>query len=174
MSLRYGIGKYFRNPCDDPYWLSRSETCAAAQLPKLQHADFRSTDRLRDEIGDGKTVFAPKAKSSGKKRKAKGSQKPRKRQRVYSNSDSGSSADEDYDDEETSDKSESADDTGDPLTEEQISSKISEIKDNKKKARQERAEVEGKIKTLDLEIKALQVRLSVTGCPRSENQTLTL
>ena len=113
-------------------------------------------------------MFAPKAKSSGKKRKAKGSQKPRKRQRIDSDSDSDSSADDDYDDEETSDEPDSADDTRDPLTEEQISNKISEIKANKKKARQERAEVEGKIKTLDPEIKALQVCLSATECPTSE------
>ena len=115
-------------------------------------------DKLKDELNEGKTVSAPKAKVSGKKRKMSGAQNSRKKPRIEADSDYDNSVDEDCD-EETSDDVTSDDETGESLTEDQISSKISEIRGNKKKARQEKAELEGKIKALDAEIRALQVRV---------------
>lgn len=113
-------------------------------------------DALRNELGLGNTVFAPKA-NSGKKRKAENSRQPVKKRRVQSDSDNDDSEDEDFRDDESSNASESTSGIGEPLTEETITHKISEFKANKKKARQERTELDKKIKALAIEIKNKQV-----------------
>ncbi|KAL8700510.1 MAG: hypothetical protein Q9201_005409 [Fulgogasparrea decipioides] len=113
-------------------------------------------DKLKDELEEGKTVYAPKLGSSGKKRKARGTDRPRKKRRAGSDSDNDESEDGDYQDEETDDEAESTNENEEPLTEDQVSAKISEIKANKKKARQEKAELDSKIKTLASEIKTSQ------------------
>lgn len=117
-------------------------------------------DALRNELVNGKTVFAPKAKVSGKKRKAKTSRRPLKKRRAQSDSDSADDdlEDEDFGHDESSDGSESTEEIGEPLTEEIVSHKISEFKANKKRARQERSELDNKIKALGIEIKTKQVR----------------
>jgi len=117
-------------------------------------------DALRNELGNGKTVFAPKAKASGKKRKAKTSRQSMKKRRAQSDSDSvdDDSENEDFGDDESSDGSESTEGIGEPLTEETVSHKILELKANKKRARQERSELDNKIKALGIEIKTKQVR----------------
>ena len=119
-------------------------------------------DGLKEELEEGKTVFAPTAKSSGRKRKAKGSRKLQKKRRITSDSENDESEDEDYDDEETNDESESTDETTQPLTEEQLSTRIAELKANRKKARHERTALEDKIKALGMEIKTSQVRVLET------------
>lgn len=114
-------------------------------------------DSLRNELGNGKTVFAPEAKSS-KKRKAKTSRQSAKKRRAQSNSDIDDSEDEDFGDDESSDGSEVAEGIRDPLTEETISQKISEFKANKKKARQEKSQLDSTIKALAVIITTKQVR----------------
>lgn len=119
-------------------------------------------DKLKNELDDGKTVYAPTLAPSGKKRKATGTDKPRKKRRAEKDSDDDESIHEsegrDYEDDEINDEAEPTDEDKDPLTEEQVDTKIAEIKANKKKARQEKAELDGKIKALATEIKNSQVR----------------
>lgn len=119
-------------------------------------------DKLKDELEEGKTVFAPTSGSSSKKRKARGTDNSRKKRRAVSHDDSDDNSiereDGDYEDEDSESEAELSEENQDPLTEEQISSKILEIKTNKKKARQEKAEIAGKVETLVAEIKASKVR----------------
>lgn len=114
-------------------------------------------DSLKNELGNGKTVFAPLAKTSGK-RKAKTSRQSAKKRRAQSDSDIDDSKDEDFGDDESSDGSEAAERIRDPLTEETISQKISELKANKKKARQEKSQLDSTIKALGVRIATKQVR----------------
>lgn len=113
---------------------------------------------LNEELDDGKTVFASKANSAGIKRKASGSQKPRKKLRADSNRDDNDhSADQDIDDQGASDESNSSDEHVELLTQGAISQKLAEIRANKKKARQEKARLESKIKDLNSEMTTLEV-----------------
>lgn len=120
-------------------------------------------DALRNELGIGNTVFAPKA-NSGRKRKAETSRQPVKKRRVQSDSNNDDSEDEDFRDGESSNGSESTEGIGEPLTEETISHKISEFKANKKKARQGRSEFDKEIKALGIGIKTKQVRCEGLQC----------
>lgn len=140
-------------------------------------------ETLKDDLENGKTVYAPLPKQlSAKKRKGDSSSagKPRKRQRRSSGSDSdGDEGDSDYAD-DASDASRGHGDEdvpeqerGDPLTEEQIESKISELKATRKAGRRQRLELEEKIKALraemadienaDQEIEAEMSRMCISG-----------
>jgi len=105
---------------------------------------------LREKLDSGSTVYPPK---TGDKRKRKGSKGSRKKQKR-------SSDDEDEDDEyneESADEEDEEDDdaTGDegsPLTEEQITAKVNELRGTKKEARRQRTELEDKMKSIRSEI----------------------
>lgn len=117
---------------------------------------------LKEEFEDGTTVFAPASKPIGRKRKAtKGSQKPRKRRRARSSSDSDSEDDENYADESSAGSISGeggSDSSKEPLTEDQINTRLSNLKSTKKAARKHRSEIEDKMKTLNEEIEDTQVR----------------
>ncbi|KAI4255106.1 MAG: hypothetical protein LQ352_002735 [Teloschistes flavicans] len=133
---------------------------ASAEIMNDADDQLEVWDKLKDELEEGKTVFAPTSGSSSKKRKAGGTNGPRKKRRAASFTDDDDDLDEteddDYEEEDSDAEAEPSDENKDLLTEEQISSKIIELKTNKRKARQEKAEIEGKVKTLVAEIKASQ------------------
>ncbi|KAL8795726.1 MAG: hypothetical protein Q9195_001777 [Heterodermia aff. obscurata] len=100
---------------------------------------------LEGKLEDGKTVYKPKA--STKKRKSGGISKPRKRLRKDS-SDSDDSDDSEFKDTDSEDDDESVPDASqdhEPLTEEQISQKLQELKATKKEARTQKIEVLAKM-----------------------------
>ena len=109
---------------------------------------------LEGELEDGKTVYKPKA--GAKKRKSGGINKPRKRLRKDS-SDSEDSGDsefkdtdsEDDDGESIADPSENQE----PLTDEQISTKLQELKSTKKEARNQKNEVLAKMESVRKDIR---------------------
>lgn len=140
-------------------------------------------ETLKDDVESGKTVYAPLPKlPSAKKRKsnAGSSGKPRKKQRRSSGSDTdGDKGDSDHADDasDASREHEKEDfpeqERGDPLTEEQVESRISELKGTKKDGRRQRLQLEEKIKALraemaeienaDQEIEAEMSRMCISG-----------
>lgn len=113
---------------------------------------------LSSQLDDGKTVFAPKPKAAAKKRKSGGDSKSRKRRRTGS-SDTEDTDDSDFensdsDDSDNSDDELNVDDTQrGPLTEEQISTKLRELKSTKKEARTQKNEVLSKMDDVRKNIK---------------------
>lgn len=117
--------------------------------------DIEVWDGLRDSLEDGKTVLAPRNKPSSKKRKGRSAKKPRKRQRRDATSD------EEFIDDENSDESASepdseeeleSDEPREPLSEDQVNAKISELRSMKKEARRQRLEITNKVTEIEDEI----------------------
>ncbi|CAF9943183.1 MAG: hypothetical protein ALECFALPRED_010769, partial [Alectoria fallacina] len=113
-------------------------------------------DGLKERLEGGKTVFPPKSKAAGRKRKGNSSDKARKKQRKTKSSDDESDDVEDSDLSGNSDEDEkgSEDDSGsqEPLTEEQIVAKLQELRATKKEARSQRSEITERINQIRREI----------------------
>lgn len=114
-------------------------------------------DGLKEKLEDGKTVFPPKSKSAGRKRKGNSNDKARKKQRR------SKSSDDESDDVENSDLNDSSDEGGQgsedgsetqeqPLTEEQIVAKLQELRSTKKEARAQRGEITERINQMRKDI----------------------
>lgn len=113
-------------------------------------------EALREKLDSGGTVYAPK---QDKKRKHGGSKCSRKKQKRASDDEDEGDDDEFSDEdsaEEEDDDDNATEDEGSPLTEEQISSKINELRGTKKEARRQRTELDDKIKAIRSEIAAAQ------------------
>ena len=157
------------------------EDYAEAMDEAEEQLEFWET--LKDDLESGCTVYAPLPKlPSAKKRKSNPgiSGNPRKKQRRSNGSDSdGENGDSDFaDDLSDGSRGHENDDLGeqergDPLTEEQIESKVSELKTTKKEGRRQRLHLEEKIKALrvemaeienaDQEIEAEMSRMCISG-----------
>lgn len=110
-------------------------------------------DKLRDDIEDGKTVYAP-TKGSKKRKKSQKSTKQRKKRTAERASDD----DDDFIDDDSSSQEDEQEDTasqGEPLTMEIINAKIEELKATKKEARLQRRELDAQILNLQEELKSL-------------------
>lgn len=118
-------------------------------------------EKLEEEMENGKTVYAPEPKASARKRKSGTKSNSRKRQRLDS-SDVEASDDSDFEesDSDDSDKDDSqADDSRnrEPLTEEQISTKLQELKTTKKGARTQKTEVGIKMDSVRKNLKEVKL-----------------
>jgi chromosome segregation ATPase len=106
----------------------------------MDHCDdeIERWEALEEKLGDGKTVYAPVAKT-------------RKRKRSSSSTDS---EDEDKDkDSDNSDNESQSSDRGPPLTADDIETKIQQLKDQKKEARRGRSEIEAEVKKLKTKVR---------------------
>lgn len=110
-------------------------------------------DGLKEELENGKPVFAPK--KATKKRKAIERHKRTKRRRlaISSESEDNDSSTSEENEDETIQRSSSQSER-EELNEEQISAKISDIRANKKNARQQKNNIEAKIDELKRNIKS--------------------
>lgn len=110
-------------------------------------------ETLKSSIEDGKTCFAPRARGSKKKRKSTVNHKGRKKQRRSREDDS---FDEDSEDSEVSNEDEQDssenEESREPLTEEQVNSKLVELRETKKEARSQKGELTDKMAVLKREI----------------------
>ena len=114
-------------------------------------------DELKERFEDGETVFPPKSKSAGRKRKGSSNEKARKKQRKTKKSDdeSDNARDSDFSDSSDEDRKGSDEDESegqDPLTEGQIVAKLQELRATKKEARAQRGEITEQITQLRQEI----------------------
>ena len=107
---------------------------------------------LKEKLGEGKVVFPPEPSSGeSKKRKASTSPKPRsKKQRLDSDdgeyvNDQAETSDESDDGGEDSKEAEEDQQKSQPLTENDINSKLAEFKGNKKSARESKQQIVEKI-----------------------------
>jgi GTPase Era involved in 16S rRNA processing len=110
-------------------------------------------EALKDDIEDGKTVFAPRENSNSKKRKRSSSNEKsgRRKKARTPNSDAESDyVDSDQDsndsDKEADDEEDQAEESRVPLTKDEITEKISELKTTKKESRRQKQDVETQIK----------------------------
>jgi len=116
-------------------------------------------DNLRNDFDDGKTVFAPTDALKKRKRSMKLSSKSRKKAKtsraISDDEDDDFIDDEDEDDHNSDAESISDNDSekGDPLTMIAIEAKLAQLKEDKKRARQEKSEIDNKIKKLNQELK---------------------
>ena len=107
-------------------------------------------DGLKEKLEDGKTVFPPKSKPAGRKRKGIRNDKARKKQRRSKSSDDESNDVENSDLNDSSDEGGKGSEDGSesheqPLTEEQIVAKLQELRSTKKEARAQRGEITERI-----------------------------
>ena len=112
-------------------------------------------DLLKDDLEAGKTVFAPVPKPSKKRKRGLGSSKQRKKQRRSSDDSSEDDEHSAYEEDASSTEDEPDDDTrqrGDPLNEEMIVAKITELRTTKRNARRQRTEIEEKMTAVRAEI----------------------
>lgn len=117
-------------------------------------------EKLKSELEDGNEVFAPSAAARKRKRSAEPSKsrKKSKRSRVNSDDEDDFIDDDDEEEEDANDwdvesNSDIESETGDPLTMDLIEGKLAQLKDDKKRARQEKIEIDNKIKKLNQELK---------------------
>lgn len=116
-------------------------------------------DALREKLEDGESVYPPKPERS-KKRKATSKEKPRKKQRRTRTSDDEDSEDSDFEDKLDEDKdddgasnpSEDESQENEPLTEEQITTKLHGLKATRKDARTQKLEITDKISAMRKEM----------------------
>ncbi|MCJ1400989.1 hypothetical protein MMC11_004200 [Xylographa trunciseda] len=112
-------------------------------------------EELEVKIKDGNTVYPP---THDKKRKKSGSEGPRKKARRSSDDDDDDDfiddAEEDVEPDEEVEEDEIASSPNPPLTEEQITSKITELRTTKKEGRRQRIELDQKMKAMRAEIAA--------------------
>ncbi|KAL9637881.1 MAG: hypothetical protein Q9164_001922 [Protoblastenia rupestris] len=119
-------------------------------------------ESLRESVGDGKVVFAPKPDSATKKRKGSSKEKIMKKRRKTSSSDIEDSdfIDDDIEsedqDDSASDKNFSDDETQErrPLSEQEIEMKLQELKTTKKDSRNLKREITDKMAEMRKEINA--------------------
>ena len=111
---------------------------------------------LKDDLEAGKTVFAPRPKPSKKRKNAVESSKQRKKQRRSSDESSGDDDHSAYEEDASASEDEQDDDDshqrGNPLKEDEITSKITALRNNKKEARRQRSEIDEKMTALRTEI----------------------
>ncbi|CZT47980.1 uncharacterized protein RSE6_08614 [Rhynchosporium secalis] len=122
-------------------------------------------EKLKERLDDGETVYQPSKK---RKRSAELKNKSRKKaKKARSGSDDDDDDDFIVDDEENEEDEEdgtsqvdsdpeSLSDEGDPLTMEDIDAKLNQLKEDKKRARRERIEMDEKLKDVNREVKALE------------------
>ncbi|KAL8835488.1 MAG: hypothetical protein Q9170_003290 [Blastenia crenularia] len=120
-------------------------------------------ETLQESVNDGKTAFAPKAKSASKKRKAGDKDRPSKKKKQKKSSDAGDSdfiddeveaGDDSHDSDE--DQGNDSSEDGEPLTEDQITTKLQELKTTKKDARKQKAEIKEKVEEVRKQLKEMQ------------------
>ncbi|KAK4635549.1 Nuclear GTPase SLIP-GC [Fulvia fulva] len=112
---------------------------------------IESWENLADEVGDGKTVYAPTNKK--RKRSSAGGAKKRRRRAVDSDDDSDNKSDDA--------QSEAQPEEGlssEPLTEEVVTAKLDELKQLKKDMRREKRTLDDRITELEDELDGLQVK----------------
>jgi hypothetical protein len=124
--------------------------------------EIEKWEALKDDLESGKEVWPPDDKRKKRKRSVGSSgsrKKPRSSKSTDDSSFSGSdSSDQERDSEASEVESDAESRKGDPLTMEAIEEKISQLKDDKKRARMERSALDAKTKALNEEKAALQKR----------------
>jgi chromosome segregation ATPase len=110
--------------------------------------DIEVWEELKDNAEDGKTVFAPSKKPTKKRKSAHTTKKSRKRRETEDDSDAkyvSSNSEESNSEESNSEKSDGSDDESEveapknPLTLEDIKTKIDDLRQSRKTACQEKA-----------------------------------
>jgi prefoldin subunit 5 len=121
--------------------------------------EIEKWEKLKDDLEDGKEVWPPSDKVKKRKRSLTSNKSPKKTKK--SKSDGHSFAEEPNSEEEPDSEASEAEsgpesEKGDPLTLEAVEDKLSQFKDDKKRARRERSALNAKTKSLNEEIRALQ------------------
>ena len=117
-------------------------------------------EKLKDDLSDGLTVYAPKSGFSKKRKRGSNDQACKRSKRESDDSD-GDFSDDESGSEIESEKSDDEDnDRRVPLTDEDIQTKISELKTTKKEGRRERLKLDDSIKAVRAKVSGLQAKLN--------------
>ena len=147
----------------------RNDVCAVMEQAE---EDLEVWEKLRDDVQDGNSAYAPKTKSAKRKRNAETSSSRKKSRMDDSDNDfvddSSDSAD-DEDDEASESDGHSEDEAQPPLTENEIVAKIVELKAIRKNGRQERAKLGEEIKIIKNQIKAIEEQSNVIAATIAEH-----
>ncbi|KAL9037208.1 MAG: hypothetical protein Q9214_005802, partial [Letrouitia sp. 1 TL-2023] len=117
--------------------------------------EIETWEGLKEDLADGKTVRAPQDKAKSKKRKRSVSARGQKRQRRSSDSED---FDRDYEDERLSDDESHEQNKEEdlllekPLTEAEITTKLSELRATRKESRSAKIELEERLRSVRCEI----------------------
>jgi hypothetical protein len=130
--------------------------------------DIETWEGLNDKMNDGETVYAPAPEKSNKRKRVRNS--PKKRKKRQRADDFDDDDDEFIDDEEDSGSSNSSSDTESdsdevqaprvPLTEEDIEQKLEELKETKKNARRQRADLNARIRDVRPKIQEAKAKIA--------------
>ena len=147
----------------------RNDVCAVMEQAE---EDLEVWEKLRDDVQEGKSAYAPKTKSAKRKRNADTSSSRKKSRMDDSDNDfvddSSDSAD-DEDDEASESDGHSEDEAQPPLTENEIVAKMVELKAIRKNGRQERAKLGEEIKIIKNQIKAIEEQSNVIAATIAEH-----
>jgi hypothetical protein len=125
--------------------------------------DRETWEDLKDQFNMGRTVFAP-AKKDGKRKKNQKDKRSRKRSRTDDSDDDFAASNEESSASDSETESESDSESvrapREPLTASEIDTKLEELKETKKNARRQRAELEMKIQDLRPGIKEAKNELA--------------
>ncbi|KAK2040434.1 hypothetical protein LZ31DRAFT_634095 [Colletotrichum somersetense] len=131
---------------------ARDEKSDLIECLEQADSDWDKWDELANKCADGETVYAPSEKSRKRKR-GSSSTKSRKNRRSSDSDDSSDESDFNSD----SDKENNPDNENrQPITEDKIQEKLSELKNLRKEIRQSRKEVDAKLSDIRQEIKKVQ------------------
>ena len=116
-------------------------------------------DSLREEVADGKIVYAP---SVNKKRKGGAVQGQRKKQKFLSDDEEEQDHDDDALNVSSHDDADEEENQQEPLTGTDVTTAIAEIRSTKKEARRHPSEIEGKIRALYKETSEISAEINRT------------
>jgi hypothetical protein len=114
--------------------------------------------KIEEQQCHGQTVYKPRPRSDSKKRKRKEKKSPPRKKSKYTGADSDHDFIEDDSDADSDVESGYAGsnlDRGDPLKEDELATKISELRSTKKEGRREKMNIDDQIKAVRKEIKDL-------------------
>jgi peptidoglycan hydrolase CwlO-like protein len=129
--------------------------------------DIERWERLKDDLNEGKSVYAPD-QAKRKRTRSASPKRSKKRRKEEDDSDDDFVVSDEESEAQSDDSGSESDPDSDagtqasrqPLTEEEINAKLDELKESKKNARRQRAELELQIKDLRPQVQETKSRLA--------------
>ncbi|KAL8899294.1 MAG: hypothetical protein Q9207_006271 [Kuettlingeria erythrocarpa] len=121
---------------------------------------FEVWETLERSVRDGNVTYPPKVKSGGKKRKAPGKEKSSSKKRKINLEEGDSDFIDDSNgsdvDQESEEESDNDSEDQQPLTEEDVTAKLKELRTTKKDAKRQRDEISQQVQEIRKELKAIE------------------
>lgn len=136
-------------------------------------------EELLERVQEGQKVFAPKSKIRGEKRKrARKGTKANKRPNIGSQASFVSDLESDLESQASEDEGENEEEHGEPLTVDEVKTKLAECRELKKSARKEKITIGGQLEHLEQELRKIHEKIEdlfsdvASECIAGRNQNL--